>query len=74
VVIHQLPKTADTLWLRVLGRGRVQKDAIAEMLALPLQNQRRTELLRLLAGLKITIETTSEIIGANQELMKFSVV
>jgi hypothetical protein len=69
VVIHQLPKIADTLWLRMLGRGRVQKDAIAEVLALPLQSQRRTELLRLLVGLKLTIETTPEIVDADQELI-----
>jgi predicted transposase YdaD len=53
----------------MLGRGRVQNDAIAEVLALPLQSQRRTELLRLLVGLKITIETTPEIVDADQELM-----
>jgi hypothetical protein len=35
VVIHQLPKTLDTLWLRLLGRDRVQADAIEELLALP---------------------------------------
>jgi predicted transposase YdaD len=53
----------------MLGRGRVQNDAIAEVLALPLQSQRRTELLRLLVGLKITIETTPEIVDADQELI-----
>lgn len=28
VVIHQLPKTRETLWLRILGKGRVQNAAI----------------------------------------------
>jgi hypothetical protein len=35
VVVHQLPTTPETLWLRLLGRGKVQQQAIAELLALP---------------------------------------
>jgi hypothetical protein len=35
VVVHQLPPTPETLWLRLLGRGKVQQQAIAELLALP---------------------------------------
>jgi hypothetical protein len=35
VVIHELPRTLETLWLRLLGRDRVQADAITELLALP---------------------------------------
>ncbi|MEB3826834.1 hypothetical protein LKK83_04975, partial [Phormidium sp. CCY1219] len=38
VVVHQLPRTIDTLWLRVLGRGRVQAEAIAELDRLPPAN------------------------------------
>ena len=36
VVIHQLPQTQETLWLKLLGRGTVQKRAIDELAALPL--------------------------------------
>jgi hypothetical protein len=35
VAIDQLPRTEATLWLRVLGRGEVQAQAIRELLALP---------------------------------------
>jgi hypothetical protein len=35
VAIHQLPKIAETLWIRMLGRGTVQKRAIDELMALP---------------------------------------
>jgi len=35
IVIHQLPRTQETLWLRLLGRGTVQKQAIDELVALP---------------------------------------
>jgi hypothetical protein len=31
IVIHQLPKTPDTLWLRILGKGKVQQKAIEEI-------------------------------------------
>ena len=36
IVIHQLPRTQETLWLRLLGRGKVQRQAIDELAALPL--------------------------------------
>jgi len=35
VVIHQLPRTPETLWLRLLGRETVQKQAIDELRKLP---------------------------------------
>lgn len=31
VAIHQLPRTEETLWLRILGKGTVQKQAISEL-------------------------------------------
>lgn len=34
VVIHQLPSTPETLFLRVLGRGKVQRQAVEELEAL----------------------------------------
>ncbi|MEQ9357320.1 hypothetical protein [Coleofasciculus chthonoplastes] len=41
VVIHQLPRTPQTLWLRLLGKGRVQQQAIEEITALSEDSQRR---------------------------------
>ncbi|MCP2729005.1 flagellar assembly protein H [Limnofasciculus baicalensis] len=38
VVIHRLPKTPETLWLRILGRGKVQEDALVSLAALPVDN------------------------------------
>ena len=35
VATNQLPRTEDTLWLRLLGKGATQEQAIAEVLALP---------------------------------------
>ena len=34
VVIHQLPSTPETLFLRILGRGKVQRQAVEELEAL----------------------------------------
>jgi hypothetical protein len=41
VVIHQLPRIPETLWLRLLGKGTVQQQAIEEITALPEDSQRR---------------------------------
>jgi hypothetical protein len=34
IVIHQLPSTPETLFLRILGRGKVQRQAVEELEAL----------------------------------------
>jgi hypothetical protein len=48
VVIHQLPRTRETLWLRILGKGTVQTQAINELTALPEDNPLRVNALELL--------------------------
>ncbi|AFZ51886.1 DUF4351 domain-containing protein [Dactylococcopsis salina] len=61
IVVHQLPKTSETLWLRLLGKGRVQQQAVAEVIALPEGDTRRTEALRLLSVWKIIVEANPEL-------------
>jgi hypothetical protein len=56
VALHQLPRTPDTLWLRLLGRGNVQDEAIAELLALPSAYPYRQETMRHLAMLRIHLQ------------------
>lgn len=56
VVIDQLPKTAETLWLRILGRGQTQESAIREVLALPKNHPRRDNILRLLSSWKVRMD------------------
>jgi len=56
VAIDQLPKTEETLWLRVLGRDETQERAIREVLALPSTHPRRNGILRLLASWKVRME------------------
>ncbi len=56
VSINELPLTVDTLWLRLLGKGLTQEQAISELLAFPKGDLRRDRILRLLASWKITLE------------------
>jgi hypothetical protein len=58
LVIHQLPRTPDTLWLRLLGKGSIQRQAIEEVIALP-NSDRRYQALRLLVNWKIMVDTTN---------------
>jgi Domain of unknown function (DUF4351) len=69
VAINQLPATPDTLWLRLLGKGRTQHRAIAEVLALPLEDPSRLLVLQLLATWKISMEVSEFIEQEEQELM-----
>lgn len=52
VVIHQLPEKSQTLWLRVLGRGRTQEKAMAELAALPVDDPLRVNSLELVYRLQ----------------------
>ncbi len=57
VAIHQLPVTEETLWLRLLGRGKVQQQAIAELTSLPFDNPLRTNALELVYQLQSNLAT-----------------
>jgi hypothetical protein len=69
IVLHQLPKTPETLWLRILGKGRVQAQAISEVAALPAQHPQRDDVLDLLGNLKIILEARTNIEPEEQELI-----
>jgi hypothetical protein len=68
VVIHQLPRTPETLWLRLLGKGNVQKQAINEIGELPPNHPLRSNALLLLANLQATIQASQNIDQEEQEL------
>jgi hypothetical protein len=68
VAINQLPLTEDTLWLRLLGKGQTQKQAVTEVIAFNIGDPRRSSILRLLANWKISIELTGQV-EAEEELM-----
>jgi hypothetical protein len=69
IVIHQLPCTPETLWLRVLGRGRVQKEAIDELEALSENNPFRQRALELLYTLQKSLKLKQDIEPEDRELI-----
>jgi hypothetical protein len=69
VVIHQLPVTSETLWLRLLGKGRVQQQAIEEVQALDINNPLRSKAIDLLANLKTTLELNKGLDVEDRELI-----
>ena len=52
MAIHQLPRTPETLWLRLLGRGTVQEQAIIELQALEPNHPYRQATLELIFNLR----------------------
>jgi len=69
VAIHQLPKTPETLWLRVLGKGRVQREAISELRDLSDENQISSVVLELVYNLLTRLETSQELEPEDRELI-----
>jgi Domain of unknown function (DUF4351) len=69
VVIHQLPKTLETLWLRILGRGNVQKKAIDELIALPADNPFKQATLESLYNLQQNLVTNQTSDNDDRELV-----
>jgi len=69
VAVHQLPGGRETLWLRILGRGQVQQQAIEEVLALDEDDPLRELALRLLASWRIRTQQQAELSAEEQELM-----
>ncbi len=56
VAIDELPETAETLLIRILGRGSTQERAIREVLAMPPSNPKRNTILQMLANWKVRID------------------
>jgi Domain of unknown function (DUF4351) len=72
VSINQLPCDESTLWLRLLGKGRTQEQAIAEVIAFDAGDPRRSSILRLLANWKISIEVTGQVAEEEELMMALS--
>lgn len=69
IAIHQLPQTPITLWVRLLGKGKVQERAIQEVAALPAEHPYRNNALDLLGNLKIILEARETIEPEDRELI-----
>jgi hypothetical protein len=57
IVIHQLPRTPETLWFRLMGKGKVQENAISEVADLPADSPYRGNTLDLFLSLKLELES-----------------
>ena len=69
VAIHQLPPTPDTLWLRILGRGRVQEQAINELKALPTNHPFQKATLELVYNLRQNLRVNQDLEEDDRELI-----
>jgi len=70
VVLHQLPLTLDTMWLRLMGRRSIQAQAVSELLALSMSESFRQVSLQHLAQLQLTMKTrTKKLSKDERELM-----
>lgn len=56
IAIHQLPRTPETMWLRILGRSSVQEQAMRELEALSEDNPLREHTLELVYDLLSVLE------------------
>jgi hypothetical protein len=69
IAIHQLSATPETLWLRILGRGTVQKQAIDELTALPVNDSLKQATLELLYNLQDNLNLESSQDEDDRELI-----
>lgn len=69
VVIHQLPRTPETLWLRILGREKVQKQAIDELITLPTNHPFQRVMLELLYNLQQNLRINQNSEPEDRELI-----
>lgn len=61
VALHQLPVTEETLWLRLMARGKVQRQAISELLALPANHPMWQNTIEQLAVLRINLNVVQNL-------------
>lgn len=69
VAIHQLPRTNDTLWLRILGKGTVQKQAISELASVSANHPLRTNALLLLTNLQASLQQSENLDEEERDLI-----
>jgi hypothetical protein len=67
IAVNQLPTTDETLWLRILGKGRVQHQAVDEFLALPDTSPYKHSTLKMLANLRIVTLKQTNLTEEDQE-------
>ena len=69
VVLHQLPKTEETLWLRLLGRAGNQRRAIEEFAEMPTEVPLYASIRELLADYRAMLESRRSTTQEEEELI-----
>ena len=69
ILVHQLAKTEQTLWLRVLGRGKEQKRAIDELTQIPEPTPLYRTIEELLTDYRAILESRGNITPEDEELL-----
>ncbi|MGI2909426.1 hypothetical protein [Tolypothrix sp. VBCCA 56010] len=69
VAIHQLPQIPETLWLRILGRGSTQSQAIIELQALPSNHPFQKATLELVYNLRQNLRVNQNLEEDDRELI-----
>ncbi len=69
IVIHQLPKTEDTLWIRILGRKGNQKRAIEELTQHPKDQDLYANIEELLTDYRANLEKRRKLTPDDEELI-----
>ena len=69
VAINQLPTTPETLWLRILGKGKIRQTAIEKIIALPESHPLRNDVLKLIYDYLKKIEGKSQKTEEDEELI-----
>jgi hypothetical protein len=69
VAIEELPRVPETLWLRLLGKGRTQEDAIEELLLLPESDPKRSSAIGLLVAWRISISAVEQVESEERQIL-----
>ncbi len=67
IVVHQLPKTEETLWLRILGREGNQRQAIEEFTQQPTESGLRARIEEVLTDYRAKLEDSGEKLTQEDE-------
>ncbi len=69
LAINELPVTEETLWFRLLGRGKVQQQAVSELVALSPENLLRRNVLEIIYRWRVSVMTQQKLTEDDQELI-----
>jgi hypothetical protein len=56
IAINQLPVNPQTLWLRLLGKGKTQNQAVGELAKITIRNNYRQNVIELLVSWRVSVE------------------